>query len=436
MNNDNLQVENSLSNLDINIRNFDKKFIYHPYADLNETHKSLEIVKTKGVYLYTSDGQKLIDGVSSWWACWNGYGNKDITKAMKKQLDAMSHVMFAGLTHNGACTLAKKLSKLTPGDLDYFFYSDSGSVSTEIALKIAIQYQNNKEKVNFMALKNGYHGDTLGAMSVSDWGEHHIYDRYTRKVHYFNAEIGFYDNWDKKASLELEKFFKENAQDTAAFILEPIMQGAGGMKLYHPNYLIKIRELCNKYDILLICDEIATGFYRTGKMFAVEYAKIIPDIMLIGKGLTAGFMTLSAVITNKKVYDKIASSDIPKIMHGPTFMANPLACACAIASIDALLKLDAPKLVHNIEKTLKKHLEVLKQYDYVKEVRVLGAMAAIELNKPCEQLKMQEFLINKGVWLRPFGNIVYIYPPFIISKKELKQGIDAVISLIENYNNL
>lgn len=419
------------SNIQNVISNFDKRFIYHPYESLRERPDALEIVKTKGVYLYTSDGKKLIDGISSWWACWAGFGNKQISNAIKKQLATMSHVMFAGITHPAAYELSKRLISLTPDSLDYIFYADSGSVATEVALKMAIQYQNLPSRSSFMALANGYHGDTLGAMSVSDWGEHHIYQNYVHKSFLFETKISFNQQWDDKEDERLESFFKNYQQNAAAFILEPLLQGAGGMKMYHKNYLKKIRELCEKYDILMIADEIATGFGRTGKMFAIEHANIKPDIMLLAKGLTAGFMTLSAVITSDKVYERIKGSDIPKIMHGPTFMANPLALSCAIASIDEFFRVDALSLVQNIEKTLSEKLLNLAEKPHVKDIRVLGACAAIELDQPVKIYQMQKFLIERGVWLRPFGNVIYLFPPFVISKKELSKLIEVTVNLVD-----
>lgn len=418
-----------------NLRDFDKSHVWHPYASMTNPIPTYHVVKTSGTTLYLDNGAKLVDGMSSWWACCHGYGNSYIKEAITKQLDEMSHIMFAGVRHDQATLLCEKLVSITPEGLDYVFLADSGSVAVEIALKMAVQYQcvRHPERTKFLTLKGGYHGDTLGAMSVTDpeGGINTVYQSYTPQQYFGKKpDIPFNGEWKASKSIELENLFAKHANDVAAFIIEPIVQGAGGMNFYHPQYLREIRKLCDKYDIVFICDEIATGFGRTGALFACEYAAVAPDIMTLGKALTAGFMTLSAVLCNKKISDGISASPARVMMHGPTFMANPLACACANASLEVLESYDWRGCVRNIEKQLLTELETLKESPLVRDVRALGAIGVVELKAPVNTAKMQEFFVKEGVWLRPFGNIIYIYPPFIIKDEDLKKCTSAVVKLI------
>lgn len=418
------------------LEEFDLKHVWHPYTSLTDPIPTYHVVKTEGTNLYLDNGKRLVDGMSSWWACLHGYGNEYIKNAIIKQLGDMSHVMFAGIRHDPATNLCKKLVDISPEGLDYVFLSDSGSVAVEIALKMAIQYQCVKrpKRTKFMTVKGGYHGDTLGAMSVTDpdGGINTVYKTYTpQQIFAPRPNISFNGEWLSEKATELRKLFVEHEHEVAAFIIEPIVQGAGGMNFYHPQYLREIRALCDEFDILFIVDEIATGFGRTGVMFASEYAQIAGDIMTVGKGLTAGFMTLSAVLCNDKVKNAISASPAKVMMHGPTFMANPLACACANASIDVLFSYDWRNAVKNIEKILLRELNVLSNSIIVKEVRVLGAIGVIELYENVNTPKMQSFFVEEGVWLRPFGNIIYIYPPFIISEADLMMCTSAVVKLIK-----
>ncbi|MGN1393378.1 MAG: adenosylmethionine--8-amino-7-oxononanoate transaminase [Succinivibrionaceae bacterium] len=416
---------------------FDLEHVWHPYTSLTNPIPTYKVVSAKGTNLYLDDGNVLVDGMSSWWACCHGYGNEHIINAVKKQLDSLSHVMFAGIRHDPATELCKKIVDLTPKGLDYVFLADSGSVAVEIALKMAIQYQsvNHKHRTKFLTVRGGYHGDTLAAMSVTDpdGGINTTYQSYTPQQFFIERPcVPFNCIWNESAMDSLKNMLKEHGSEIAAFIIEPIQQGAGGMYFYHPNYLKRARELCTQYDVVFICDEIATGFGRTGELFACNYADISPDIMTLGKALTAGMMTLSAVVTNSKIRDGISNSTARVMMHGPTFMANPLACSCACASIDVLLSYDYKSKVKHIENLLKEGLKDLIQYtSIVKEVRVLGACGVVEMQQSVNTASMQSFFVNEGVWLRPFGNIIYIYPPFIISDDDLNKCINAVCKLIK-----
>ncbi len=420
---------------------FDLKHVWHPYTSLENPIPTYNITKAKNCTLFMDDGTELTDGMSSWWACLHGYGNEYIINAIEKQLHELSHVMFAGIRHNPATKLCKKLLDIAPKGLESVFLADSGSVAVEVALKMAVQSQSAKfkNKLKLLTVKGGYHGDTLGAMSVTDpdGGINTVYEKYTPKQFFIERpRIKFHDAWDPSAMQPLKDMLEQHSDEIAAFILEPIVQGAGGMYMYHPNYLKEARKLCTEYNVLLICDEIATGFGRTGELFACNYAGITPDIMTCGKGLTAGMMTLSAVLTNKKVSVGISESSARVMMHGPTFMANPLACACAIASIEVLESYDWQTKVKHIESLLTTGLKPLKNLNIVKEVRVLGAIGAVELKEPVNTSKMQSYFVTKEkVWLRPFGNIVYIYPPFVISDTELNKCITAVSNLLHKIEN-
>ncbi len=418
------------------LKEFEHQHVWHPYDSLNNAAPVIDIVKTEGTKLFLADGRVLVDGMSSWWAACHGYGNPIVVEAIEKQLHTMSHVMFAGITHSPAATLAEKLSEMTPQGLDDVFFADSGSVAVEVALKMAIQYQSSKHpsRTKFLTVRGGYHGDTLGAMSVTDpdGGINTSYQNYTPKEFFIERpRIKFGEKWDPAALDPLREALEKHHDEIAAFIIEPIMQGAGGMYFYHPEYLKGARELLSEHDVIFICDEIATGFGRTGELFACNYAGISPDIMTLGKGLTAGMMTLSAVMTSEKIRNGISYSPAKVMMHGPTFMANPLACACAIGSIEALHSYDWQTKVRNIEKLLYNGLKDLASSSLVKEVRALGACGVVEMHKPVNTVKVQQFLIKEGVWLRPFGHIIYIYPPFVSSDADIQKSVDAVHKLIK-----
>ena len=423
---------------------FDAEFVWHPYSSLTEPQPTYHVTGAKGARLYLDDGRELIDGVSSWWACCHGYGNEHLINKITEQLNKLSHVMFAGIRHDAATELVMRLKAILPQELKYVFLADSGSVAVEIAMKMAVQYQSsvNPRRTKFLTVRGGYHGDTMATMSVTDPGTGFSaeYQQYIPQQFFIERPaIPFNDEWKQEAIEPLESFLSAHHDEIAAFILEPIMQGAGGMYFYHPMYLREARRLCSQYDVIMICDEIATGFGRTGRMFACEHAGIVPDIMTLGKGLTGGMMTLSAVAASEKIKDGIALSPARVLMHGPTFMANPLACAAALGSLDLLENNNVCEKTVHIQYVLEDGLRSISGLDVVREVRVLGACGVVELKFPVDTVRMQAFLVNHGVWLRPFGNIIYIYPPFIISDDELKKCIEAVKILVyrlereENY---
>ena len=399
----------------------DKNHVWHPYNALPSKTKILPVKSTNKTSIFLDSGEVLVDAMSSWWSAIHGYNHPKLNEALKKQVEIMPHIMFGGLAHEEASLLAKKLVELT--GLNSVFFCDSGSVSVEVALKTAILYQKAKglKKYKFLALENAYHGDTLGAMSVCDPNNsmHFIYGSYLSSNIFTKApSLGFYE--DCSAAIEdLEKNLEKYNHEIAAFILEPIVQGAGGMRIYNPEYLIKAKELCSKYDILLIADEIATGFGHTGLMFACEHANIKPDIMTIGKGLTGGYMTMAAMLTSKNVSDVISNSEIGVLMHGPTFMANPLACSVANASIDLLLESNWQNNVKKIEEIFTKELKFAKNLELVKDVRNIGAIGIIELVDDCYAQEIQDYCVKNGVWIRPFGKLVYSIVAYTIEEKDL-----------------
>lgn len=413
---------------------FDKKHLWHPYTSLNNPLPVYPIVAANGVKVQLADGKELIDGMSSWWSVIHGYNHPVLNAAAKTQLDKMSHVMFGGLTHQPAIDLGKKLIALLPKGLDRIFLCDSGSVSVEVAMKMAIQYQQSlghSHKSKFLTFEKGYHGDTMGGMSVCDpiSGMHHLFQDFMPKHHFLKAPQQPFSQVEipEKEVQEIEDFFEQFAHESVAFILEPVVQGAGGMRIYSPEYLRIIRRLCDKYNLLLIADEIATGFGRTGKMFAVEHADILPDIICVGKALTGGYMTLAAAICTEKVASTICNGEAGVMMHGPTFMANPLACAVAVASLDLLVNSPWQERIQNIETILNEKLSVAKSFENVADVRVLGAIGVIETKEKVDVAKIQAFFVKNGVWVRPFRNLIYIMPPYIISKIELEYLCEILV---------
>jgi adenosylmethionine-8-amino-7-oxononanoate aminotransferase len=418
---------------------FDAAHIWHPYTSVAHPPLLHEVVSAEGVRLTLSDGREIIDGMSSWWSTIHGYNHPRLNRAAREQLDSMSHVMFGGLTHEPAVKLARRLVDITDECLEYVFIADSGSVSVEVAIKMAIQHwfaQGKPEKSRLLSLRNGYHGDTFGAMSVCDPvnGMHSMFAQVLPKHLFAPAPACQRDeDWDDSYIAEFRDLISQHQHELAAVILEPLVQGAGGMRMYCPEYLRQVRALCDEYGVLLIFDEIATGFGRTGSLFAYEQAGIVPDILCVGKALTGGYMTLAATMCNRKVAEGIAADGSGVLMHGPTFMGNPLACNVAAESIDLLLESDWQANVSRIEKQLEDELKPLAGQPIVDQVRVKGAIGVVDLNQPLDDCMdwLPAFIVEQGVWIRPFRTMIYIMPPYIISAADLSRLTGAIGNMLE-----
>ena len=440
----------------INVLEFDKQHLWHPYAAIPNTVDVYPVERADNTIITLKDGRELIDGMSSWWSVIHGYNNVVLNQAITDQLHKMAHVMFGGFTHEPAASLADKLIRITPAPLQKIFFSDSGSVAVEVAIKMALQYwiaQGHPEKNRLLTIKGGYHGDTFAAMAVCDpvTGMHHLFKNNLQQ-HCFaeRPTVRFGESWREDDIISFKQLISQNHHNIAAVILEPIVQGAGGMWFYSPDYLKRVRELCDEFNVLLICDEIATGFGRTGKLFACEHAGITPDIMCLGKALTGGYLTLAATLCTDKVANGISNPHpdpeptprsalgAPKygegvFMHGPTFMANPLACAVANASIDLLLNSDWQHNIARIESQLRAGLEPARQMPAVADVRVLGAIGVIELDQAVDMKKIQPMFVDEGIWLRPFGKLVYMMPPYITTDAELEMLCDGTLNTLRHY---
>mmetsp|Transcript_23659 Transcript_23659/g.65678 ORF Transcript_23659/g.65678 Transcript_23659/m.65678 type:complete len:454 (-) Transcript_23659:2758-4119(-) len=443
------------------LNKLDQEHVWHPYAPIPNSVPCFPVHSASKCDIHLMDGRTLTDGMSSWWACIHGYNHSVLNKAAKDQIDKMSHIMFGGLTHEPAVSLAKSLSEAIPPNqsclnkderLDKVFYSDSGSVSIEVAMKMALQYHYNLQhtsgegsigtsstapsrspKSKFLTIRGGYHGDTFEAMSVCDPvnGMHYMFQSVLPKqIFCHRPEIKFGQPWDESDIDEVSRVMEDRHDEIAAVILEPIVQGAGGMRFYSPEYLVRLRDLCNKYNILLIFDEIATGFGRTGKMFAMEHAPgVLPDILCVGKALSGGFLSFAATITSNKVALVFSQGPAGVLMHGPTFMGNPLACAVSLASLNLLKSYNLPSMIGSIERQLVKELEPCKESPFVEDVRVMGAIGVVEMKNPMDMRVVQQEIVEEGVWLRPFGKLLYTMPPFIIRKHELRKITKAMVSI-------
>jgi adenosylmethionine---8-amino-7-oxononanoate aminotransferase len=414
------------------LQELDRRHVWHPYSALPGALAPLPVVSAEGVRLRLADGRELIDGMSSWWCAIHGYRHPALDAAAREQLQRMAHVMFGGLTHEPAIRLAERLVEISPEGLQHVFFADSGSVSVEVAIKMALQYQRaigRPERTRLLTIRGGYHGDTFGAMAVCDpvAGMHSMFgDVLPEHVFAERPPDGFDAPLDEAWAEHVTALFASHADELAAVIVEPVVQGAGGMRFHSPACVALLRGLCDKHELLLLLDEIATGFGRTGSMFACEHAQVAPDIMCVGKALTGGYMTLAATLCTGEVAEAISAGEGSALMHGPTFMANPLACSVALASLDLLAEERWPENVARIERGLSAGLEPARELPGVLDVRVLGAIGVVQLEHEVDIARAAAVAVERGVWLRPFRDLIYTMPPYVIEDDDLVQVTDAI----------